>query len=211
MIKKSNEDFSLKIMLLGDTNVGKTSVVLKFINANMTIDDNYIATIGMDQKVKYVDYKDYKIKLEIWDSAGQERFNSITTNYIKGADGILYVFDLTCYESLNNLKNWFKMAEKIIDTKSVKRIIMANKSDLSDRFQVSKTDIAKLSEKFNFKWIETSALLGENISEAFMLLIDEILSDDRFDQLLESKRRRMTANLSSIYTKQNKKGGGCCG
>lgn len=201
MILKSNEDFTLKFILLGDTNAGKTSILSRFTEENNDISPSHIATIGMDQRIKYVNFKDYKIRLDLWDSAGQERFQSITANYLRGVDGILFVFDLTNIESLTNLKSWFKLIEKNCESAFIKAIILANKSDLEDQIQVSPNDIKKVANKHNMKYIETSALLNNNIKEAFMLLIDEILSDDNFDELLENKRLRN--KTTSLYIKQS--------
>lgn len=196
MIQNSNEDFSLKLLLLGDTNTGKTSILSRFTDEKNEFNPSHIATIGMDQKMKYVNYKEYKIKLDIWDSAGQERFQAITTNYIRGVDGVIYVFDLTNIDSLNNLKNWFKLTDRNVDSNLYKKIVMANKCDLEDKIQVSDVEIKKFCEKYNIRYIASSALLNKNISEGFMMLIEDILSDENFDDILENKRLRRKNNLS---------------
>ena len=99
-----NNDINLKILILGDSSVGKTSLLLKYADGYFpTI---YVATIGVEYKIKQINVNGLDINLQIWDTAGQERFRSITQNFMKGADGIIYVYEITNKQSFDNLRTW---------------------------------------------------------------------------------------------------------
>ena len=93
----------LKIMILGDSGVGKTNLLLKYMDE--FINENYIATLGIDYKTKNVVYNDTNVSLQIWDTAGQERFKSVTKSFLKGTDGIIFMYDITRKDSFLNLKH----------------------------------------------------------------------------------------------------------
>ncbi|WBY58514.1 ras-related protein Rab-1B [Plasmodium yoelii yoelii] len=103
-------DSLFKILLIGDSGVGKSCLLLRF--ADDTYTDSYISTIGVDFKIKTIEIDDKIIKLQIWDTAGQERFRTITSSYYRGAQGIIIVYDVTDRDSFNNVKNWIIEIEK---------------------------------------------------------------------------------------------------
>ena len=116
MTKKN--DLTFKILILGDSNVGKTSLLLKF--TDNIFNETYITTIGVEYKEKEITLDNIKYKLNIWDTAGQERFKSITKNFFKSADGIIFVYDITNKSTFDNIKNWLIEAEnKTSDFKSI--------------------------------------------------------------------------------------------
>ena len=121
-----NNEINLKILILGDSSVGKTSILLKYVDGYFpTI---YVATIGVEYKIKQLNIKGLNINLQIWDTAGQERFRGITQNFMKGADGIMYVYDITQKPTFDNLRTWIRQSEE--STEGFKKIIIGNKSDL---------------------------------------------------------------------------------
>ena len=129
-------DLYLKIILIGDSAVGKTSLLLKFTDE--TFSEQAIATIGVEYKEKEITLNNRKIILQIWDTSGQERFHSLTQNFYRGSDGILFVFDVTNKESFDNLKFWLNDAK--VDAK---KIIIGNKIDLTNRI-ISKEKMEKI-------------------------------------------------------------------
>ena len=195
-------DFQLKILLLGDSFVGKTSLILKYIDGYFS--ENHISTIGIDFKEKKINYKNMEIILQIWDTSGQERFRSLAKSFYNKADGILFVFDVSNKESFENLKYWLN------DTnieKDAKKIIVGNKIDLQEQRVISKEKMEKLGEaNNNIKSFETSARTGENVTQIFEELAELILankSEEEINKLCPKKKQKLDNK------KENKKKN-CC-
>ena len=123
----------LKILIIGDSNVGKTSILLQY--TSNFFQETHIATIGVEFKLKEIMLDNIEYKLNIWDTAGQERFKAITKSFFKAADGIVFVYDVTNKPSFENIKNWIKDAES--KANDFKIIIVGNKIDLNDSREVS--------------------------------------------------------------------------
>ena len=203
-----NNEINLKILILGDSSVGKTSLLLKYADGYFpTI---YVATIGIEYKVKKININGADINLQIWDTAGEERFRSITQNYMKGADGILYVFDITQKSSFDNLKTWIRQSEEI--TEGFKKIIVGNKSDLENERRIQKETVQKFCDERNIKGIEVSAKMGTKVSEAFETLAKLIIGDKSKDEIIRkyttlNKERGLTIQKQKKKKKGKKK---CC-
>ncbi|GMM41293.1 hypothetical protein FOG51_02175 [Hanseniaspora uvarum] len=187
-MKNSSSDFDylFKLLLIGDSGVGKSCLLLRF--ADNSYNSDYISTIGVDFKIKTLKLDNDKIvKLQIWDTAGQERFRTITSSYYRGAHGIIVVYDVTDLESFNNLNNWLQEIDKF-GTNGVTKIIVGNKNDLVDKKQVTlemAQEFAK--EKGNLTVLETSALSSENVEQAFITMAKEIKQQmDKNEQLNEN-------------------------
>ena len=179
MSKNEPNELNIKLILIGDSNVGKTTLLYKYIdNENK---EDITPTVGLENKVKTTEIKGIKTKIQIWDTAGQEKFNSLTKNTFTNTDGILIVFDLTNKSSFNNIKNWIEDVKYKSDPK-IKKIIVGNKSDLKDKRKVSKEDIKSITEKY--KYIEVSALNGNNVEKAFDNLIKAIVDKRGEDELI---------------------------
>ena len=179
MSKNEPNELNIKLILIGDSNVGKTTLLYKYIdNENK---EDITPTVGLENKVKTTEIKGIKTKIQIWDTAGQEKFNSLTKNTFTNTDGILIVFDLTNKSSFNNIKNWIEDVKYKSDPK-IKKIIVGNKSDLKDKRKVSKEDIKSITEKY--KYIEVSALNGNNVEKAFDNLIKAIVGKRGEDELI---------------------------
>ena len=132
---------TFKIMLLGDSSVGKTAFILRFCDGKF--EDDTLTTIGLDTKTKFVSHKDRKIQLQVWDTAGEERFHSIAKSCYKGADGILLMYDVSNINSFKHIKNWINDIENNITVPKNKLalIIIGNKSDLpEEKKQVDNKD-----------------------------------------------------------------------
>ena len=206
--KNDNNEINLKILILGDSSVGKTSLLLQYADGYFpTI---YVATIGIEYKVKKININGADINLQIWDTAGEERFRSITQNYMKGADGILYVFDITQKSSFDNLKTWIRQSEEI--TEGFKKIIVGNKSDLENERRIQKETVQKFCDERNIKGIEVSAKMGTKVSEAFETLAKLIIGDKSKDEIIRkyttlNKERGLTIQKQKKKKKGKKK---CC-
>ena len=143
----------LKILIIGDSNVGKTSILLQY--TSNFFQETHIATIGVEFKLKEIMLDNIEYKLNIWDTAGQERFKAITKSFFKAADGIVFVYDVTNKPSFVNIKNWIKDAES--KANDFKIIIVGNKIDLNDSREVSFEEGKNLAKKKNCPFFESSA------------------------------------------------------
>jgi small GTP-binding protein len=204
--EEENQDIvSYKIILLGDTAVGKTSLILRFCNNEFQ--EKSIATVGVDTKKIYYKYQDKKMALDIWDTAGQERFKSLAKNSFKGADGIILVYDLAVKKTFQNIKNWYNNIKESIDISNVAIIIVGNKSDIPDK-EVKKEISDKFCEQYKLQTIETSCKDNINVHEAFNLLIEEMLKlDDAQKQQNKRRQSKLGASTFSNHKKGKKK---CC-
>ena len=196
----------LKLLLLGDSSVGKTSILLKYISNKF--DESSISTVGVDYMDKIIDYNKFKIKLQIWDTSGEEKFRTITKNFYRNADGLLVVFDLTKKESYNHIKSWINEAKENND--KLKTILIGNKLDLKDE-RIVTIDVAKqFAEKNNLKYIETSAKDGTNINESFQAIID-LLFDGKSSEEILNEFTKQDSSLSVVDdTMEVKKKKACC-
>ena len=161
-----------KLLLLGDSSVGKSCLLLRYCDEKFQ--DLHLATIGLDFRLKKIFLENNKkVKVQIWDTAGQDRFLAITKNYYRGANGILLVFDITNISSFSHIQNWI---EQIKEEASEKIIIylVGNKIDCSNSRVVSTEEGKKLADEFGLKYYETSAKNNENVEIAFLDLIKEI-------------------------------------
>jgi len=164
-------DYLFKVLLIGDSGVGKSSLLLKFTDRVFT--DHYISTIGVDFKIQTLQMDDKIIKLQLWDTAGQERFRTITTSYYRGAHGIIIVFDITDKESFANIKTWMTEIDRFASD-NVCKILIGNKSDLEKQRQVSKEDAKELANKYKIDYIEASAKDSTNVQQLFVELTRQI-------------------------------------
>ena len=167
-----SEDCVYKVLLLGDTTVGKTCFLMKY--TDKTFQDVHISTIGLDYRLKSMTLKSGKnIKLQIWDTAGQDRFRAITKNYYKGANGIILIYDVTNPKTYDNVKNWVTQIREEASP-NVVVYLCGNKIDMKEDRKVKEEDGNKLAEEFGFPFNETSARDGININETFEDLVERI-------------------------------------
>ncbi|CAF0736150.1 unnamed protein product [Rotaria sordida] len=164
-------DYLFKLLLIGDSGVGKTCVLLRFCDSAFST--TFISTIGIDFKIRTIDLDGRKIKLQIWDTAGQERFKTITTAYYRGAMGIMLVYDITSEKSFDNIKNWIRNIEEHASAE-VERMLIGNKCDMQDKRQVSREKGEHLAMEYGIKFMETSAKGNINVDEAFLSLAKDI-------------------------------------
>lgn len=164
-------DHLFKLLLIGDSGVGKSCLLLRF--ADDTYTESYISTIGVDFKIRNITQDGKNIKLQIWDTAGQERFRTITSSYYRGAHGIIIVYDITSMESFENVKAWLQEIEKFASD-NVNKLLVGNKSDLTSQRQVD-TQVAKeFADSLGIPFLETSAKTASNVDQAFIKMTSEI-------------------------------------
>lgn len=164
-------NFLFKIIIIGDTHVGKSNVLLRF--SDDRFQDSFQPTIGVDFKIKTWMFEDTPIKLQLWDTAGQERFRNITNSYYKGAHGIILVYDITNHLSFQNIDLWIDEVEKH-GASNLTKILIGNKCDLNEMRQVDKIEAQKKAEDLGMPFLETSAKDGVNIEKIFLYLVKEI-------------------------------------
>ena len=176
---------TLKIILVGDSSVGKSSLLLKYTGGDFQ--DNYISTIGVDLKVKSIIVNNYKVNLKIMDTCGQERFKSLNKNFYSSSDGILFVFDVTQETSFKNIDNWLKESNNY--AVKFKKILIANKIDLENIREVKEEMIKNYAKKEDMIYFETSAKSGVNVEECFNKLAELIISDMTEDEIKEKTEK----------------------
>ena len=173
---KQGRTFQFKFLILGESSVGKTSIIEKYVNN--TFNENYLVTIGMDIRYKRIEINNCDINIVINDTAGQERFRSMTKMVYKGADGILLGFDLTNKETFNKVNYWIGQIE---DNKNkdylVSLVLFGNKCDKKEQIVVNDDDIESLKRQYNLEFFATSAKDGTNVQEAFEYLIKKTIKD----------------------------------
>ena len=199
-------EFLFKILLLGDSGVGKSSIILRYIENNFS--QNLMNSIGVDFKLKNIEVKGKKVKLQVWDTAGQERFRTITTSYYKGAQAIIVVFDITDRDSFEHVKNWMADVDKFAK-EGVLRILAGNKCDLEHQRKVSKDEGKELASRYGIDYIETSAKETTNIEELFFNTTETFLNK----QISGGNKKNISPGGIDINQKddtQDKKSSGCC-
>ncbi|XP_023726009.2 ras-related protein Rab-8B-like [Cryptotermes secundus] len=177
-----------KVLVLGDSNVGKTCIVHRYCDERYY--DTYISTIGIDFKQKIVNLDGTPIKLQIWDTAGQERFRTLTTAYYRGAMGILLMYDVTSLDSFNHLSYWLRNIQENASPDVVK-VLAGNKSDATLQRAVAAERGEQLAENFDMSFFEVSCKEDINIGEAFLTLARRIREQrDRRASLFDSSEKR---------------------
>ena len=169
----SKKEAKYKILILGDSKVGKSCFLTRY--ADKTYQEDYLSTIGMDYKIKNYELENGDIiKLYIWDTAGQDRFRSITSNYYKGADGIILIYDITKQETFNNVRNWITSIKEEAPAKVV-LILVGNKVDDEKNRTVPQSEGEKIADEYNLPFLECSAKSDINVTETFDVLIKKIV------------------------------------
>jgi len=165
--KQTTGEIAMKLLILGDSGVGKTCLLLRF--ADDSYSDSFISTIGIDFKHRTIELDGRKIKLQIWDTAGQERYRTITAAYYRSAQGILMCYDVTDDKSFNNISNWVQNINQHASVQ-VNKVLIGNKCD-SDKRQVSTEKGKTLAAEYAIPFFETSAKAGINVEDAFIELV----------------------------------------
>ena len=196
-----------KILLLGDSSVGKSSLFLSFMDKSWN--ETFVPTIGVDFKIKTINVNNMNIKYQVWDTAGQERFRTIISSYYKGAHGILLVYDITLKESFESLNDWLNEIKKNT-SKNIVKVLIGNKIDLNDKRIISFDEAKEFADNNNMKYIETSAKTATNVDQAFGLIGVELMKSFKGNEEKNINKKNVVLSNSEavIDNKQIKKG--CC-
>lgn len=189
-------DYLFKILVIGDSCVGKSSLVARYTD-NFYSND-FISTIGIDFKIRVAHVNDKYIKLQLWDTAGQERFNTITSTYYRGSHAIIIVFDLTNHTSFENVDKWLYEIDNHAHD-NVYKILVGTKADLIEQRQVSQKNINELKNRLGLEYIETSAKTSKMVTEVFNDICIKLMT------INESNKTDSEQNSKNIIIK-NKSG-----
>ncbi|XP_059295658.1 ras-related protein RABE1c-like [Lycium ferocissimum] len=219
---RADYDYLIKLLLIGDSGVGKSCLLLRFSDGSFTT--NFITTIGIDFKIRTIELEGKRIKLQIWDTAGQERFRTITTAYYRGAMGILLVYDVTDESSFNNITNWIRNIEQHASDNVNKILKFISFFNILDFFfprpereeeKVEAVPTSKgqaLADEYGIKFFETSAKTNLNVEQVFMSIAKDIkqrLSDT--DSKAEPSTIKINQPDAGAGGGQNGQKSACCG
>ncbi|ESO00650.1 hypothetical protein HELRODRAFT_82945 [Helobdella robusta] len=196
-------DHLFKLLIIGDSGVGKSSLLVRF--ADNTFTGSFITTIGVDFKIRTIIVNNERVKLQIWDTAGQERFRTITSTYYRGTHGVLVVYDVTSGETFANIKRWLQEIDQNCDV--VNRILVGNKDDNPDKKVVSTEDAQAFADQIGIKLFETSAKDNKNVEEMFMAITELVLRSKKEQQTRIQQQGGDTVKLGTKSSKSKKK---CC-
>lgn len=165
-------NYVFKVLLLGDSTVGKTCFLMRF--TENTFQEIHMSTIGLDYRFKKMPVDEGKeATVQIWDTAGQDRFRAITKNYYKGAHGIILIYDVTNQKTFENVRNWVTQIRENASEKAIIYIV-GNKIDDKQNKVVTKEDGEKMAKEFDLKFFEASAKEDINIAPTFEALVKDI-------------------------------------
>jgi len=209
MSLQNDYDFLFKLLLIGNSAVGKSSLLLRF--SDNIFNESFLPTIGVDFKIRTFDLSGKTVKLQIWDTAGQERFKTITSSYYKGAHGIILTYDITDKQSFKDIENWLTEVEKFANENVIK-LLVGNKSDLESSRQVKFEEGKEFADSLGVQFIETSAKNSINVEKAFFTLANEIKGrvqkTNDGDNKGQSKQAAKKLDAGTDVNKTKNKG--CC-
>ena len=219
-------EYTFKLIAVGDASVGKTSILNRFTNDEF--EDSYKTTLGVDFKIRTIDLDaKRRVKIQVWDTAGQERWAALTTNFFRGAHGILVVFDLSSRSTFDHVTRWFDHAQWRWDRDEgrfvgplpfTKLVLIGNKVDKANERKVTKSEAEELAKEYEVEYVETSAKSGERVLDTFIQLAKELFSgQQRFDEE-EAKRQDELIKVAkrhgkSVFDKEDDEKSvkkGCC-
>ena len=201
MADEENYDVLFKIVLIGDSFVGKTNIMSKYLMNEFHEDSK--ATVGVEFGAKKFDIEGKSVKAQIWDTAGQERYKSITTTYYKGAKGALVVYDITRKETFDSVDRWISEVLNSGD-KNMTMLLIGNKCDLDNQRQVTKEQGEEKAKAFKVAFLETSASSGENLDVAFETIMKEVYSKCKNELDEEDRMEEMQIGKEIDLTKEKK-------
>ena len=194
-------DFIFKVLLLGNSDVGKSSLILRYVD--QTWSDTFVPTIGVDFKVKSLEVENKQIKMQIWDTAGQERFRNVISSYFRGSHGIFVIYDITNRDSFKNLENWLQEIEKNANP-NVLKILIGNKNDLEEDREIKTEEGQAFADRNGMQFIETSAKNNVNVNEAFEALAKLMIkfNSDKKPSLNKNETQKLNSGGKDIKTKK---------
>ena len=198
----SNNEETIKIIILGDSKVGKTSFIIRFTKNKF--DETYLATIGVDYKDRIINIENKLYKLMFYDTAGEERYKSIPKNHIKNVQGIILMYDITNKLSFESINDWISDVKEI-QGENFPMILVGNKIDLNESREVTEEMGYELAEKNQIEFFETSNKDGTNIQDAGLEIVYKILGETESLKANNSRIKRIsTANSNNCTSRK------CC-
>ena len=201
---EDNYDEKIKIMLIGESKIGKTSLISRYCN-NEFMGGVYLSTIGIDFQIKHLVLNKKNIRLQIWDTAGQERYRNIAKNYFQSTDGFVIVYDISNTESFEKLDYWIEQI-KANSQEYTKMILFGNKCDIIEDRKIKKEEGEEYAKNNNINFFEVSAKEGTNVDKAFESFVKDILDSSSPN---ENYRKRQSKQLS-VPIQIHKKKDSCC-
>ncbi|CAK68330.1 unnamed protein product (macronuclear) [Paramecium tetraurelia] len=191
LVKKSKDtcDLLIKVLLIGNSGVGKTQILLRYTENQFKT--SFLSTIGIDFKIKKISVDEKVIKMQIWDTAGQERYQTITQTYYKGAMGIILVFAVNDQESFRDIEKWMNQI-KLHASDNIIKVLIGNKTDLPDRC-ITYEDALNMAQQHNIPYFETSAKEGTNINQTFQQIA----------KLIKDQNERLPQQSDKAFNKLN--------
>jgi len=196
-----------KLLLIGDSGVGKSCLLLRF--ADDTYTESYISTIGVDFKIRTIDLDGKTVKLQIWDTAGQERFRTITSSYYRGAHGIIIVYDISDRESFDNVKQWLSEIDRYA-CENVNKLLVGNKCDMDSKRQVDFEEAKAFADERGIPFLETSAKDSTNVEKAFIQMASDIKARMAVVPAGEEAADKGKIAMGRGEAVGKASGGGCC-
>ncbi|PWZ03643.1 putative GTP-binding protein ypt1 [Testicularia cyperi] len=200
-------DYLFKLLLIGDSGVGKSCLLLRF--ADDTYTESYISTIGVDFKIRTIELEGKTVKLQIWDTAGQERFRTITSSYYRGAHGIIVVYDVTDNDTFTNVKQWLQEIDRYA-CEGVNKLLVGNKSDLTNKKVVEYTTAKEFADQLSIPFLETSAKSATNVEQAFLTMAKQIKDRMGSSTVNNQQGGKSTLKVGQGQNVQAQSQGGCC-
>jgi len=201
---------TLKLLIIGESSVGKSSLLLRFTDD--AFDPEQAATIGVDFKVKTVKVNGDKVKLAIWDTAGQERFRTLTPSYYRGGQGVIVVYDVTNRDSFSKVENWLTELETYSTNLDLVKMLVGNKCDLESQGErtVSKEEGLKCARKHQMMFIEASAKTREGVACAFEELVEKIIQTPQLWETTATSQNKNHKLGDDTSSSQNSSSCGYC-
>ena len=188
---KNEKAIKIKIMALGESTVGKTSFILKY--TQNIFQEEFIATIGIDYHTKFLEIDNIKYRIDFFDTAGQEKYNSISSNSIKKADGVLLMYDITKKESYDKISKWMTSIKEYKDD-NFPILLIGNKSDLEDERQITEEEGKQLANNYNIDFMEISIKENKNVDKAALAIINKVIEKQK-DKLKECEDKIELKNV----------------
>ncbi|XP_070580102.1 ras-related protein Rab-37-like isoform X3 [Ptychodera flava] len=201
-------DFACKVMLIGDSGVGKTCLLVRFKDGAF-LSGSFISTVGIDFRNKVVNVDGSKVKLQIWDTAGQERFRSVTHAYYRDAHALLLLYDVTNRQSFDNIRAWLSEINEYAN-QDVVIMLLGNKADMSSDRVVRREEGEKLAKDHGVAFMETSAKTGMNVELAFMAVAKYQVIIERDLRMRKTRRQGDPKFSVSDYVDSQKQKSSCC-
>ena len=213
-------NYLIKVIVIGDSGVGKSSIIQNFTNPDRISIGKYIATVGIDFRLTNIIIDDKVVRMQIWDTAGQERFKTITQSYYRTAHSVIIVFDHTSIESFNSIETWIDNYRKMsMHDDDVVIFLFGNKIDLVEKQIITPDMISRIVDKYKIKYYGVSAISGVNINTGFMDLAKMTLLSGVADQpqtqinkysLINIKQVELNTTGSAVSTNSTGIFNGCC-